>query len=111
MRAGRLKDRVSIQSRSTTKDAIGGEVETWTTTYTRDCSIEPVNGKEFYAAQTESADTSVRIRFRYQSGLLSTTKRLVDNRVSPQVIYDIESVIDPGNEHRELIAMCVLRNG
>ena len=109
MRAGRLKDRLIIQSISSTKDVMGQNVETWTETETRNCSIEPVNGKEYFAAQGENIANNVRIRFRYESGLLSTTKRLVNDRVSPQVIYDIESIINPGNESRELICMVVER--
>lgn len=111
MRAGRLKDRVTIQNYTVTKDAIGGENKTWAAYATRNCSIEPLNGKEFFAAQGESTEVSVRIRFRREPGLLNTKRRLIDNRVSPQVIYDIQSVINPGNEHRELIAMCVVRDG
>jgi SPP1 family predicted phage head-tail adaptor len=111
MRAGRLRDKVSIQTRSTTADAFGGLVDTWTEDATRSCSIEPVNGKEYFAAQGEQTAASVRIRFRYEAGLLSPAKRLVDNRVSPAVIYDIVApIIDPGNEHGELIAMCEVRS-
>lgn len=111
MRAGRLRDKVAIQSKTTTKNAIQEDVEVWATAATRSCSIEPLNGKEFFAAQSESTESSVRIRFRYEAGLLSTAKRLVNNRRSPAVTYDIESVINPGNENRELICMCVVRDG
>ena len=111
MRAGRLRDRVTIENFTVTKDAIGGEVRTWATHKTRNCSIEPLNGKEFFAAQSESTEVEVKIRFRYESGLLNAKYRIVDNRMSPQVIYDIESIIDPSNRHQELIAMCKVRDG
>ncbi|WP_372810075.1 head-tail adaptor protein [Litorivivens sp.] len=104
---------MEIQTKTVTKNAIHEDIESWSTSpqVFRDCSIEPLNGREFFAAQGESTEVSVRIRFRYQSGLLSTAKRLVNHRVSPAVTYDIESVINPGNENRELIAMCVVRDG
>lgn len=114
MRAGALKDRVEIQTKKTvTRDGIGGESESWSTSpqVFRNCSIEPLNGREFFAAQGESSEITVRIRFRYESGLLSVTKRLVDHRRSPAMTYDIESVINHGNENRELICMCKVRNG
>jgi len=96
MRAGRLKDKVSIQTRSTTADDFGGVVDSWVEDATRSCSIEPVNGKEYFSAQGEQTAGSVRIKFRYEAGLLSPAKRLVDNRASPAVIYDIVApVIDP----------------
>ena len=109
MRSGRLKDRLSIESISASYDVLGQEVETWTNTATRNCSVEPLNGREYFAAQGENTTNTVRIRFRYEADLLSTKKRLVDNRVSPQVIYDIQSIINPGNENRELICMVVAR--
>lgn len=111
MRAGRLKDRVEIQVKTVTKDVLQGEVVTWSAQDYRRCSIEPLNGREFFAAQTESTEVSVRIRFRYEAGILSTAKRLKNNAVSPAVVYDIQSVINPGNENRELICMCVVRDG
>ncbi|TNE75549.1 MAG: head-tail adaptor protein [Gammaproteobacteria bacterium] len=113
VRAGRLKDQVEIQTKSVAKNALQEDVVSWSSgspQLLRRCSIEPLNGREFFAAQGESTEVSVRIRFHYEAGLLSTAKRLVNNLVSPEVTYDIESVIDPGNEHRELIAMCVVRD-
>jgi len=109
IRAGRLRDRVTIQQNTGSADGYGQPADTWAATATRSCSIEPLNGREYFAAQGENTAVSVRVRFRYESGLLATGKRLVDNRTSPATIYDIESIIDPGNEHRELIAMCVVR--
>lgn len=106
MRAGRLKDRLSIQSLTVDEDAMGQPTGTWTTSAIRNCSIEPLNGREYFTAEGEQQTQRVRIRFRYESGLLTTKKRLVDNRESPQVVYDIEDVINHGNEHRELICMC-----
>lgn len=106
MRAGRLRDRVSIQSLTVDEDAMGQPTGTWTTSVNRNCSIEPLNGSEYFTAEGEQQTQRVRIRFRYEKGLLNTKKRLVDNRESPQVIYDIEDVIDHRNLHRELICMC-----
>ena len=108
MRSGRLKDQVYIQTQDTTPDAFGGLPDTWTTQNTRRCSIEPVNGKEYFSAQGENTQSSVRIRFRYESGLLSEAMKLVNTQDA--IEYDIESIIDPGNEHKELICMCVVRS-
>ena len=108
--SGILRDRVSIESHTATRDAIGGVIETWAEDSARNCSIEPINGKEYFAAQGENIAHNIRVRFRYEQGLITPKKRLVNNRVSPQVVYDIESVINPGNENRELIVMCVVRD-
>ncbi len=109
MRSGRLKDRVTIQAISSSYDVMGQQVQTWVDSSTRSCSIEPINGKEYFAAQGENTTHNVRIRFRHEKGLLSTSKRLINRRVSPNTIYDIQSVIDPGNEGVELICMVIER--
>lgn len=108
IRAGRLRDRVTIQS-PPAGDSYGQQVGSWSNRVTRSCSIEPINGREYFAQVGESGEQRVRVRFRYERGLLQRNFRLVDNRTSPQTIYDVQDVIDPGNEHRELIAMCVVR--
>lgn len=104
--AGSLRDRVAIQKQSTTQGPYGGKVETWTKIKSRRCRIQPINGTEYFSSQGERNHATVRIRFRYETGLLKTAYRLVDQRVSPNRIFDIESIIDPNNEHRELICMC-----
>lgn len=109
MRAGRLRDNVSIESIGSARDQFGQVVESWSEETTRRCSIEPINGREYFAAQGENVIDNVRIRFRYEAGLISEKKRLVDKSVSPNVVYDIQSIINPGNEDRELICMCVRR--
>lgn len=109
MRAGRLKDKVEIQAKSSAVDGFGQPVDAWVTTATRRCSIEPLNGKEYFAAQGENVAGTVQVFFRYEAGLLDTKKRLRDPRTIPAVIYDIEDVIDTRNAHRELVAMCRVR--
>jgi len=110
MRAGRLRDKVSVETLGTTEDSFGQPVDTWTESAVRRCSIEPLkSAREFFAAQGENTRAGVMVRFRYEKGLLSAKKRLADNRTSPQTIYDIESVIDADNNHKELICMCVVR--
>ena len=108
MRTGNLRDRITAQRQSTTQDAMGQPVQTWTTLFTRRASIEPLNGREYMAASGEGSDVSTRIRLRYDAttGTLKTYDRLVDASVSPQVVYDIESVINPRERDRELVVMC-----
>ena len=108
IRAGRLRDRVTIQS-PPAGDSYGQQTGAWTKVAVRSCSIEPLNGREYYAQGGEVAEQKVRVRFRFERGLLTNARRLVDYRNSPATVYDIEDVIDPGNEHRELICMCVVR--
>lgn len=107
--AGRLRDKVAIQKRAAVEGAYGNRPDTWITVNTRRCSIEPINGKEYFSSQGERNQNALRIRFRNEKGLLKTSYRLVDQRVSPNRFFDIESLIDPNNEHSEIIAMCLER--
>lgn len=107
MRSGRLKDRVSIQAIASTVDAAGQLNETWTQTASRACAIEPINGKEYFDKGGEHTAIDVRIRLRYEKSIITEQHRLVDQRVSPNVIYDISSIINPRNENIELICMCI----
>ena len=104
-----MRDRVSIQSIGIAEDVFGKQIETWTELDVRSCAIEQMNGRELFSAEGEQQISSYRIRFRYESGLLNTKYRLVDNRRSPADIFDIEDVINPRNMDRELIAMCKRR--
>lgn len=111
MRSGRLRDRVSIQSPPTGEDAFGQPSGEWVDVKTRRCSIEPMNSNEYWAAQGENSIQKTQIRFHFEKNLLKPEYRLVDKRVSPNVIYDIQGQpVNPGNENRDLVVMCVVRN-
>lgn len=113
-RAGRFRDRVQIQSRATAKDDYNGPKDDWVDIAdgNRRCDIEHLNGKEYFASQAEHNSITTRIRFRYSKSLfakLKTKNRLIDKRVSPRRVYDIESAIVPQNIGTEIICMCVER--
>lgn len=99
--AQQLRHQITIQSRSTSQDATGGQVDTWSTVATVWAAIEPLQGREFFAAQQVQAETSVRIRMRYLAGVLPSMRVVFDS-----TIYDIKDVIDPEMKHRELHLMC-----
>ena len=107
LKAGRMHHRLSFQSRSTTKDAMGQFPNTFTETVSRMCSVEPLNGREFFAASGENSDVTTRIRVRYDATVVAikTSGRIVDLTTSPETVYEI--VAPPINDrNRELIFMC-----
>lgn len=95
MRAGTLNSRVVIKSRSTTQDAIGQQVETWSTVATVWANIRFTSGKEAIksGAETSTARASIRIRKRAD---VTAAMRVYHG----SVIYDIEAVL-PDEERRE----------
>lgn len=100
MRAGALRHSVSIQRKIMTTDSHGGPVEAWDTVCTTNASIEPLQGREFIAAQAVNAETTGRIRMRYRSGIVPAMRVIFGTRV-----FNIQSVINPEERNRELILM------
>lgn len=109
MRAGRLRHRVTLETRSTSVDSLGARVDTWTTIATRRCDIKPLTGKENTADNAiEYSRVTTEIRLRYDSNLsrLKPHDRAVDYSQSPAVVYDIESVINLMERDREILLRC-----
>ena len=109
MRAGRLRHKLTLERRSTTKSTTGNPVDTWTALGERRASIEPLMGKEFYATSAEHSRLTTRIRLRHDriTAKLRPYDRMIDISSSPAVIYDIESIQNPREKDRELVLMCV----
>ena len=62
--AGRLRDRVTIQTKSVARDSYGAEVVTWTTLATVWASVESLSGREYMAAQQVNAERVQRVVIR-----------------------------------------------
>jgi SPP1 family predicted phage head-tail adaptor len=105
MRAGKLRQRVTIQSQTTARDDFGGETVTWSDVATVWASIEPLNGREYMAAQQLQTAVTTRIRVRYIDGVTAAMRVKADD-----VAYDIQSVINPNDRGAELTLMCIERS-
>jgi SPP1 family predicted phage head-tail adaptor len=99
--AGRLRHRIEIQNYEMTQNDWGEVIYTWSPWATVWASIEPLQGREFFAAQALQSQTTVRIRMRYRPGVTSVMRVLWDGQ-----IYDIESVIEPQSRRHALQLMC-----
>ncbi len=101
MRAGRLNQKITIEQVTESRTGSGAVQETWNAFATVWASVEPLNGREYFQAQQETATVTTRIRIRYLAGVTPKMRVNYDNR-----IFDIESVIDVNERHRELVLMC-----
>lgn len=108
MRSGNLRQSISVQRQTTEQGSSGQLVDTWVEIAVRRCSIEPLNGREYFVASGEHSEINVRIRMRYDQTVktIRAFDRLVDNSESPNTIYNIETVINPRERNRELVLMC-----
>lgn len=101
MNIGKLRHRVTIQNKVTLPDGYGGVTSTWQDVATVWASVEPLNGRELYAAQQVKTELSHRVRIRYMSGIKPEMRIAFDNRT-----FEIEAIIDPEERHESLELLC-----
>ena len=65
LRAGQLRKRVLVQSRSSSPDAIGGQSTTWADLKTIWAEVTALSGRELMLAQTIAAEVTHEINCRY----------------------------------------------
>ena len=105
MQAGKLNRRITIEQRSTTQDAIGQPVETWTTVATVWADVRSTNGlsfiKEAIKADADVSISRVSFRIRHRTGI-NAGMRVVFNTEN----YDIEAVMPDMAGKRHLDIVC-----
>ena len=101
MDAGKLRDRVTIQSKSVVRDTYGAETITWSDVATVWAAVEPVTGREYLQQEQVRAQVTVKIRIRYRSGITPTMRAIYGTHV-----YNIEAVLEDLNTRRESTLMC-----
>jgi len=97
----KLRHRVIIQQNQPTINAFGEETEQWADIATVWAAVEPIKGREFFAAQKENAETTVRITIRYRTSITADMRILYGNKN-----YEINAIIDVEERHVELQLMC-----
>jgi SPP1 family predicted phage head-tail adaptor len=102
--AGLYRHRITIRSKSVTRNAYGEEIVTPTTFGTYWASVEPIRGREFTEMQQAQAEVTTRIRMRYHDGITPEMDVLFDNDE-----YQIVAVIPVKERGRELELMCSKR--
>ncbi len=101
MAAGRFRHRITLQELVTGQDEAGQPVDMWQDVATVWAAVEPLRGREYFAAQQVQAEVTTRIRIRYRRGIRPEMRVLYDGR-----LFNILSVIDPEERHVELQLMC-----
>jgi SPP1 family predicted phage head-tail adaptor len=101
MQAGRMREQVTLRSKAATRDAMGGEVVTWSDFATVWAEAQPIAGREYVALRAAQSDISIRFRMRYLAGVNTTMQVRWDGRD-----YDILEVINKGARDKELELLC-----
>lgn len=105
IRAGKLRQRVSIQTRTTAANTYNEPVETWTTTATVWGELTPLltGTREAMALGSDilQARVSWQCRLRYTDLSPVTNRLLIDGR-----LFEVTGVTDPDGRKAELVAFC-----
>jgi SPP1 family predicted phage head-tail adaptor len=102
MYAARLNTRITIQRPETTLDPIGQPIKGWALVASTWASVEPLQGREFIAAQAAQSEVTIRLRLRYLSGVDSSCRVLLPGDRTLNIV----AVIDERNRHRWMQLMC-----
>jgi SPP1 family predicted phage head-tail adaptor len=109
VRAGRLRHRITLQRRVESQEATGEVTWSWADVAEVWASVEPIAGREYFAAAQVSSEVNTRIRLRYRPGLNEKLRVVfISEPGSPGLVhyYDVLSVINWQERDREVHLMC-----
>lgn len=103
MQSGRLRQRITIQTHTESRDALGASIWTWSTLAKVWAEVRMPYGSERFvsAADVEVAQVTHRVKIRYRDDVSPLNRIVWRSRV-----LDIESAVDPDGRRRELVMMC-----
>lgn len=102
MRAGFLRHRLALKTKSVTRDSFGEEDVTWVTAATVWGSVEPLRGREYMEAKQGQADVSHRVVIRYRTGVVPTMRVYLEDGRG----FEVDSVINRLERDEMLELMC-----
>lgn len=97
MRTGLMRRKVTIRTMTRTPDGMGGYTETPTDITGIDARIDPLEGREQVEAMQTGMQRPHRIVIRYREAMTGAKTLVYGTRT-----FDIKSVVDPEERHREL---------
>ncbi len=107
LKAGDLDQRVTLQSRSVVKDAMGQATITWTTEATVWAQVQAVRGREFFAAAQVQQEQTVKVRIRWRTGVSPTWRLVWQGRA-----HDITGIVPVGrNDMLEIMCLQGVKDG
>lgn len=105
MEAGELRHRITLLNPADELDGTGqpASYSDWATVW---AAVNPLSGRDLFAAQQLQSEVTHRVKIRYRAGVNSAMRVRFGTR-----IFEIDSVIDPEERHEELHLMCTERKG
>ena len=101
IQAGKMDQRLVIQTAGVSKGTSGEDLETWTSWKTVWGSVEPLTAREWFGSRQANAAADFRFRIRYLASVDTKTKRISwDSR-----IFLLASALPDGPKKRELVML------
>ena len=100
---GRLRERVTVQQATETRNALGETVQSWATYAERWASVEGLSSREVLLQGQQNAELTHRVRMRYVDGMTQNMRLLWRGRV-----LEISSLLEHANRSEHEL-LCVER--
>lgn len=108
VRAGDLNRLVSVQQRSTTQDAIGGQTHTWTEIKQVYAAIEVAGVRAMMAAQALQTAITHTIEVRYDADLFADPRAAAKLRiVYGSRNFDVQGMENVQERNRRVVLTCI----
>ena len=95
MKAGLLRNRITIQQKVNGKDALGQTVDQWVDVCTVRAEIRDVSGKEYQSSQAEQSQTDCKILIRHRNDITPDMRVFCNG-----IYYDIKAVLEDVKQTR-----------
>lgn len=105
MRAGDLRHRVTFQAKTATEDSFGEQLPTWIDQFTVSAAIEPLSGRELFAAQSVQSEVTHQITVRYRSEFASPRAIAAMRIAYGNRLFDVHAVMNVDERNRMVIVM------
>jgi SPP1 family predicted phage head-tail adaptor len=102
MRAGRLRDVVTLQRRTNTADGAGGYVESWNDLADVWAHVKSISGKEVFVSGQLQNEVTHRVLIRYYSGLKPNDRVVFEGRN-----FRIHAINPPTNKNSAMELNCI----
>ena len=105
MKAGLLRNRITIQQKVNGKDALGQTVDQWVDVCKVRAEIRDMSGREYQSSQAEQSQTDCKILIRHRNDITPDMRVLCNG-----IYYDITAVLEDVKKTRlELPSQKIVR--
>jgi head-tail adaptor len=108
--AARRRTKLMFQYDSRTKDTDGFETANWTDKGERMCSVEPLQGREYWSAHAVLGSQPLRITAHYDE-IIADVEPDRWRMKNDTTVYSIRSMVNVGMQNRKLEFTCTTGTG